>query len=57
MTETPEPCTEEARAEGCTCRMSSVWATDINPPEIKVDKWCPLHGKEPDYERDKCRDS
>jgi len=43
-----EPCTEEARAAGCTCGWTTVHATDIDPPEPKLDRWCPIHGRDPD---------
>lgn len=55
--EKPEPCTAEARTEGCTCRMESVHSASIDPPEPIVDDWCPLHGgRDPDAERDRRRD-
>lgn len=55
--EPPEPCTQEARAEGCTCRMESVSSASIDPPEPIVDGWCPVHGgRDPDAERDRQRD-
>jgi hypothetical protein len=51
----PDPCTQEAREEGCTCRMSSVNSATIDPPEPVINKHCPLHGWAPDpdewYER------
>jgi hypothetical protein len=40
----------------CTCRMSSVNSASIDPPEPILDRWCPLHGKDPDAEREKRRD-
>lgn len=55
--EKPDPCTAEARTEGCTCRMESVHSASIDPPEPIVDDWCPLHGgRDPDAERDRRRD-
>jgi hypothetical protein len=55
--ERPEPCTQEARTEGCTCRMESVSSASIDPPEPIVDGWCPVHGgRDPDAERDRQRD-
>ncbi len=56
MTDTPEPRTEEALALGCTCLPRFAGLTDIEPPEPKIDPWCPLHGKDPDWERDKRQD-
>jgi hypothetical protein len=56
--EIPEPCTAEATAAGCSCRMSSVNSATIDPPEPVVSINCPLHGKyrpggvDPDNERD-----
>lgn len=43
---TPEPCTQEARDEGCTCRMSSVHSASIDPPHEVINLNCPLHGNE-----------
>ena len=44
--------------EGCTCRMESVYSTMIDPPEVKVDRHCPIHGRErdPDDARDQRND-
>ena len=47
---------DEARELGCTCRAREIWPTDISPPEVKLGKWCPVHGRDPDYERDKVID-
>lgn len=55
--EVPEPCTDEARREGCSCRMSRVWSNSIDPPEPIINQWCPLHGRDPDWERQKQMDS
>jgi hypothetical protein len=55
-TDIPEPCTEEARELGCTCRMSPVHSTDIDPPEPIVDRWCPVHGRNPDHAYEEWRD-
>lgn len=50
-------CTEEAVAQGCTCRIPFATAQDIDPPEPKRNKWCPLHGwGDPDLERDRMID-
>jgi len=57
--EIPEPCTEDARDAGCTCRMETIHSHSIDPPEPIIDRHCPLHGKgerDPDYERDRRRD-
>lgn len=37
----------------CTCRARPVRPTDISPPEVTLDKNCPVHGRDPDYERDR----
>jgi len=42
----PDPCTEEARDEGCTCGWSSVNSASIDPPHEVINKNCPLHGNE-----------
>lgn len=52
----PEPCTGEARDAGCTCRLSRVWSNDIDPPEPVINEWCPIHGRDPDWELQKLRD-
>lgn len=51
---TPEPGTEEARDEGCTCQTVTPnrWGDDPEPT-VKRDEWCPLHGRDPDYERER----
>ncbi len=55
--EADEPCTDEAYARGCTCRMESVYATMIDPPEPIIDRFCPLHGRDdPDRRYDEMRD-
>jgi hypothetical protein len=56
--EVPEPCTQEAREQGCTCGMSRVYRAYIDPPEPEIDKYCPLHGcaQDPDEERERRRD-
>jgi hypothetical protein len=53
-----DPCTEEARDHGCTCRLSVVHSNDIDPPEPVIDRDCPLHGNapDPDYELERIRD-
>jgi hypothetical protein len=52
----PEMGTEEARLAGCTCGWTSVHPTDIDPPEPKLDRWCPIHGQDPDAEYERRRD-
>lgn len=54
--EKPEPCTDEARDAGCTCRLSTVNSATIDPPEPVLDEWCPVHGRDPDWELQKRRD-
>lgn len=56
MTSIPEMCTEKAIEQGCTCRIPFATPYDIDPPEPKRNKWCPLHGRDPDYERDRMMD-
>ena len=56
MDDIPEMWTEEAVALGCTCAPPIASSTAISPPEPKRDPWCPLHGKDPDYEREKQQD-
>ncbi len=57
-TNLPDPCTQEAREEGCTCGWSSVNSATIDPPHEVIDKNCPLHGlaPDPDDERERRRD-
>lgn len=44
---------ERAReAAQCTCRPRAVRPTDIDPPEVRRDRNCPLHGIDPDRARD-----
>jgi hypothetical protein len=54
----PDPCTWAAQIIGCTCGMESVNSASIDPPEVVIDKYCPLHGRapDPDDERDRRRD-
>lgn len=54
----PEPCTQEALDMGCTCRIPSAGAHDIDPPEPRRDDACPLHGRnrDPDEARERARD-
>lgn len=57
MVSAPEPGTREARAAGCSCWLTppSRWGFDPDPT-VRRDEWCPLHGRDPDYEREKRRD-
>lgn len=49
---------ERAReAAQCTCRPRAVRPTDIDPPEVRRDRNCPLHGIDPDRARDERRDA
>lgn len=53
--EAPEPCTEDAREAGCSCRMETSHAHSIDPPEPIIDRHCPLHGageRDPDDARE-----
>ena len=49
-----EPCTDEALAQGCTCRL------DGHPSDpdtsVRRDRDCPLHGEDPDYALEAMRD-
>jgi hypothetical protein len=45
-----------AREPDCICTMSRVHATDIEPPHVVVNEWCPVHGRDPDYEMERRRD-
>jgi hypothetical protein len=42
------------RERDCTCTTPVARSTDIDPPEYKSirDKWCPVHGRDPDAARD-----
>lgn len=40
-----------------TCRPRAVRPTDIDPPEVRRDRNCPLHGIDPDRTRDERRDA
>jgi len=53
---TPEMGSDEAMEMGCSCRARAVRPNDIDPPEIQRDKWCLVHGRDPDAERDKMID-
>jgi hypothetical protein len=47
---------EDDSKASCTCRMSHVRSTDIDPPELILDKWCPVHGRDPDQAYEEWRD-
>ena len=48
---------ERAReAAQCTCRPRAVRPTDIDPPDIRRDRYCPVHGIDPDRARDERND-
>ena len=39
---------------GCTCGLTAVNPTTIDPPERKTNPWCPVHGsRDPDVERER----
>jgi len=41
----------------CTCRLESVHSAMIDPPEMILDPWCPVHGRrDPDEERQRAID-
>ena len=44
MAALPEMWTQEAMDAGCTCAPRLARSTDIDPPEPKRDRDCPLHG-------------
>jgi hypothetical protein len=52
----PEPCTEEAREQGCICRMSAVHSASLEPSHVIIYEWCPIHGRDPDDEMERRRD-
>jgi hypothetical protein len=52
----PAPCSEAARKMGCTCRWSSINSASLEPPHEIIEKWCPVHGLDPDEEMEKRRD-
>lgn len=60
ITPAPEPCTQEARDEGCICGWSSVNSASIDPPHEVIHTWCPLHGcaaaRDPDAAYEEMRD-
>jgi hypothetical protein len=46
-----------ARLADCTCRMESVNSASIDPPELILNPWCPVHGgRDPDEELQRRRD-
>jgi hypothetical protein len=51
------PCTEAARKAGCTCTIPAAHSASIDPPEPRIDRECPLHGRsDPDAERQRRMD-
>ena len=55
--EDAEPCTEAARKAGCTCTIPAAHSASIDPPEPRIDRECPLHGRsDPDAERQRRMD-
>ncbi len=44
----PEPCSDLAERLGCTCisRFAHSASTELSEP--RIDRWCPLHGADPD---------
>ena len=40
----------------CICRAPAVHAGMTEPPEVARDKWCPIHGIDPDEARDRKMD-
>ena len=47
----------EDRGEECTCRAPIVHSTDIDPPDGRIlDKWCPIHGRDPDEAYEEMRE-
>jgi hypothetical protein len=40
----------------CTCGWTAVGATDIDPPEPKLNRDCPVHGIDPDEAYERWRD-
>jgi hypothetical protein len=53
--DTPDPCTDDAIAAGCTCRL------DGHPSDpdtsVRLNRDCPLHGEDPDYALEAMRDA
>lgn len=43
---------EERLAHDCTCRLESVRPDMIDPPEVKRNQNCPVHGRDWDAVRD-----
>ena len=48
--------TRRGQRAQCTCRWSSINSASIDPPHRIVDKWCPIHGRDPDEEYQKLKD-
>jgi len=43
----------EGDMSDCTCYVPHAGPRDTEPPELKRDKWCPIHGQDADYLRDR----
>ena len=54
----PDTCTEDAREAGCTCTVPAASAYDLDPPEPRKHRDCPLHGwaPDPDHALERIRD-
>lgn len=53
--EAAEPCSDEARYRGCSCRMPAIEQYD---PEPIVDPYCQLHGgRDPDHDAEARREA
>lgn len=46
---------DDDRIEGCTCHWRSQGGNDPDA-HMELDEWCPVHGRDPDYERDRMND-
>ncbi len=40
----------------CTCSYTPVNSATIDPPDLILNEWCPIHGKDPDQEYERLRD-
>ena len=54
--EDPDADEDEDQPAGCTCRWSMVNTATIDPPHLIRNQWCPVHGRDPDEERERRRD-
>ena len=46
----------EEELRDCTCRLEPVTPTMVSPPEVRRNVNCPVHGIDPDYERERLND-